>query len=702
LPHLRIAARGSKLSVAQTEATLAQLKTCFKELSFDLVKMETAGDKDLTTSLTSGLVAGDFFTDDLDRAVLDGHVDAAVHSAKDLPQYEGTGIEWFYLPWREDPRDAILWPRGRARNTTNPVIGISSPSREEYARRRWPEGSIKPIRGGIDSRIAQMDRGDFDVIILAVAGLKRLGIADRLDEIISMQDLPTHEDQGFIALTFKQGHPQMTQLRHLLLPPILICGAGTGREGNYSVAVQKALEGADVCLHDVLLAPEILEHCKGQLVNVGKRFSDHAPGESQRQIVEKMLHYSRRGSRVVRLKGGDPSLFGRLSEEVDALIAHQIPFKVCPGIPWLCSAPLRHGIYLTERQNIRHFQVATGTEIEGKAFDGRDLDPEKGPIYFFMAVRKLDSIVEGLIQRGYAAHTPCAVLREDAGPENIVRAPLHSIAEKLASSSLKPPALFIVGDATDPQKAFTPPAGPLAGCRVLIPGTDGTRDALAQTITELGGVPVPLRVFDLKPVRENRAWVHQLATYHWLLLSSGSAVEVLLQILKEEKIDLRSLPKIAVSGPSASKALQKVGLFPDYQPDTYTSRALGEGMLKKLPIKDQRVLIPRSSASQSALPNILEEAGAMVQVEVLYENEAIAIDQLPAFDAVCFCSPSAVQSLLAHREVLEKATVASIGPVTSEALRKLNWRVDVEPQVYDAQHLVWALASHQLWGKTKS
>ena len=695
---MRIAARGSPLSVAQTEASLKQLQSCFKELNFDLVKMVTSGDKDLSTSLISGTVAGNFFTDDLDRAVLKGEVDGAVHSAKDLPNYSGTGIDWFFLPWREDPRDVILWPRGRERNMANPVIGISSPNREDYAKRRWPQGIVKPIRGAIDSRIAQMDRGDFDVIILAVAGLKRLGISERCDEVLSLEELPTHEDQGTIAMTFKTGHSQMTQLRSCLLPPILICGAGTGREGNYSVATQKALDCCDVCLHDVLLNAEILGYCKGKLINVGKRYSDHNPCESQRHIVEQMLHYARRGLRVVRLKGGDPSLFGRLSEEVDGLIAHQLPFRVYPGIPWLCSAPLRHGIYLTERQNIRHFQVATGTEIEGKAFDGRDLDPEKGPIYFFMAVRKIASIVEGLLQRGYRKDMPCAVLREDAGPENIVRGQLCNIADKLAASQIKPPALFVVGEATDPQKSFTPPAGPLMNLRVLIPGTDGTRDALSMAIADLGGIPVPLRVFELKPVRQKREWAHRLSEFHWILLSSGSAVEVLLQILREEQVDLRSLPKIAVSGPSASKALKKMGLIPDYQPDSYTSRALGEGMLKKIKLSGQKVLIPRSSASQSPLPQILEEAGAKVEVVTLYQNEFIAVDECPAFDAVCFCSPSAVQSLMAHRDLMEKATIASIGPVTSEALRKLNWRVDVEPQVYDAQHLVRALASYRLWG----
>ena len=371
MKNITIAARGSQLSVAQARTSLHQLASCFSELHLELKTLATAGDKDLTTSLTSSEVSDDFFTNTLDRAVLDGTADAAIHSSKDMPDYEGTGIDWFFLPWREDRRDAVLWPKDRDHNEDNPVVGISSPSREAYAKARWPNCSIKPIRGSIESRIQQMDDGDFDVILLAVAGLKRLGIAHRIDETLSLEELNTHEDQGAIAITFKEGHPVLQQLRLLLTPPVIIAGAGTGKEGNYSVAVQRALEQCDLCLHDTLLAPEILRHSRGQLVNVGKRYNDKNPGQRQADIIQYLLTHSRKGKRIVRLKGGDPSLFGRLSEEIDALIDHSITFKVLPGIPWLCSAPLRHGIYLTERQNVRHFQVATGPEIEGKGVPER-------------------------------------------------------------------------------------------------------------------------------------------------------------------------------------------------------------------------------------------------------------------------------------------------------------------------------------------
>lgn len=698
MPRLKIGARGSKLSIAQSETSLGQIRDALPGLEFDLLPIETTGDRDLSTALSDTSVGDDFFTDDLDRLVISGDLDAAIHSAKDLPDYSGTDIDWFCLPWREDPRDAILWPRGREKNTKNPIIGISSDSRNAYAQKRWPKGTQKAIRGAVDSRLEQMDRGDYDVLLLAVAGLNRLGLSDRVDEVLETSDLPTHEDQGRIAITFRRGNTDWLNIRNALLHPIVIAGAGTGREGNYSLAVKETLTQANVCLHDSLMSSEILNHCPGKLVHVGKRYGEGRSDERQRDIIDKMVDGARRGQRVVRLKGGDPSVFGRLKEEIDALASEGWPFRVFPGIPWICSAPLRHGIYLTERDLTRHFQVATGTEIEGKTFDGRDLDPEKGPVYFFMAVRKIPEIVEGLIARGYKRETPCAIFREDPGEEGIVRSTLKNIETDLAKSTLRPPAIFLVGEPARESLAFSSPKGALEGLRILLPGTVKTQKALTESILDLGGIPIPLTVFELKTEKGSaKDWIGRVEEFDWIVLSSASAVECLLEILRYFKIDLRSLPHIAVSGPSASKALKSIGLYPDYQPNSYTSRDLGEGMLKQLDMKDQKVLIPRSSASKSPLPNILEDAGARVEVVTLYANKSLELTQLPECDVVCFCSPSGFQPLSPFVEELKSITKASIGPVTTKAMKEAGWEVDVEPTVYNAQHLVWALASHQLW-----
>jgi len=695
---LKIGARGSKLSIAQSETSIAQLEAALPHLKFDLIPVNTTGDRNLKTALSDPSVGDNFFTDDLDQKVLSGELDAAIHSAKDMPDYSGTDIDWFCLPWREDPRDAVLWPRGREKNHKNPIIGVSSSARESFAKARWPQGTLKGIRGAIDSRIDQLDNGDFDVMLLAIAGLKRLGLSERIDEPLEKHELPTHDDQGRIAITFKRGHPDWLSIRNALLHPIVIAGAGTGREGNYTLATQQALLHSELCLHDSLMASEILEYCKGERVHVGKRHGQGSSAVRQAEIINTMVDGARRGKKVVRLKGGDPSVFGRLKEELDALTSEGWPFRIFPGIPWICSAPLRHGIYLTERELTRHFQVATGTEIEGKTFDGRDLDPEKGPVYFFMAIKKIPEIVTGLLKRGYRPDTPCSVFREDPGEKGILRATLESVVKAMAETELQPPALFLVGEPARADLAFQSPKGALEGLRILLPGTLKTQKVLSEAILDQGGIPIPLTVFELQTEKENaREWLDRLESFDWLVLSSASAVECLCELMAHFGVDHRRLPHIAVSGPSATRALKAVGLYPDYQPSSYTSRDLGEGMLKHLDIRDQKVLIPRSSASQSPLPNILEDAGANVEVVTLYTNQSLEVDQLPECDAVCFCSPSGLQPLLPFEDQLKKTLKVSIGPVTTQAMKKAGWHVDVEPRVFNAQHLVWSLASHQLW-----
>jgi uroporphyrinogen III methyltransferase/synthase len=402
---------------------------------------------------------------------------------------------------------------------------------------------------------------------------------------------------------------------------------------------------------------------------------------------------------VVRLKGGDPSLFGRLSEEVEALFEHELPFRVLPGIPWICTAPLRHGIYLTERRHIRHFQVATGTEIEGKAFECQDLDPEKGPVYFFMAIRKIPEISAALLQKGYDSETPCAALNENGGEENIVRGTLANISERMKNSELKPPALFIVGDAVRSDRGFSKPKRPLKGIRVLTTGTDSTRDALGQQLSDLGATPVHLKTFDLEPdLQSAKTWVPLVSKSQWILLSSASAVAVFLDVLKRFGVDLRSLPKLGVSGPAAANALVKAGLVADFLPEIYTSEALAEGLIESEDLKGQQVLIPRSSASTSPLPTMLQDAGATVKTATLYSNRALSVTALPKFDAACFCSPSSVKVLQHLQHEFSGKTIASIGPVTTKALKQNQWPVDIEPKVYNAKNLAWALASKLFLG----
>jgi hydroxymethylbilane synthase len=196
---LRAGTRGSALAVLQTRDTLERLAALFPALAFETVTVETPGDRDLTTDLRQS--PGDFFTRDLDDALREGRIDLAVHSAKDLPEPLPEDLDWFWLPWREDPRDAWVLPEGRRWTDLPacPVVGVSSERRAACTLRRFPEAVLKPIRGTIQSRLAQLDAGGYDAMLMAGAALNRLGLAHRVAEWVPLDELPVPEGQGRLA-----------------------------------------------------------------------------------------------------------------------------------------------------------------------------------------------------------------------------------------------------------------------------------------------------------------------------------------------------------------------------------------------------------------------------------------------------------------------------------------------------------------------
>jgi hydroxymethylbilane synthase len=209
--------RPSQLSLKQSGTALARIEELCPNISFERVPITSVGDTDRTTDLRES--PPDFFTRELDEALLRGDIDLAVHSAKDLPDPVPEGIESFWLPWREEPRDALVLARGRTVSDLpeDPVIGVSSERREEYSSRRFPKGIQKPIRGNIEERIAQVDDGTFDVAIIAAAALVRLGLEERVTEWIELDELEVPEGQGYLAITFRAGDPSMSALRDLFV-----------------------------------------------------------------------------------------------------------------------------------------------------------------------------------------------------------------------------------------------------------------------------------------------------------------------------------------------------------------------------------------------------------------------------------------------------------------------------------------------------
>jgi uroporphyrinogen III methyltransferase/synthase len=690
---LTIGSRDSRLAVIQTEQTLARLGRLLPHTAFEAVYLSSPGDRDRTLDLRES--PPDFFTADLDRALLDGRLDAALHSAKDVPDPVPEGLDWVWLPWREDPRDALVLAPGRALADlpTSPRLGISSDRRAAWCRTRFPDSQPLSIRGNIEDRLAQVDAGRYDGVVMAAAALIRLGLAARIAEWIPRAESAVPDGQGALALVFRAGDRRFLRLRSLFVRPVVFVGAGCGSAGLCTVAGVEALRHATVCLPDALIDRDLLGHLPREalVLDVGKRAGAHRL--AQDDINRLLALHARRGERVVRLKGGDPGLFGRLGEEIDTLDALHLPYRVIPGVSSLQAASTGTGLLLTRRGVSNGFTVLTPRQAEDGA---ARIDAEARralPLVFFMGVGLLRDIAAQLLADGLPPATPAAVVF-DAGTadETVVRG-------TLAEPPAVPPGesragLILVGDCA--ARRFHPEWSALAGLRVLLPCSDALQAKAARAVRDFGGVPLPLPL--IRTVLEP-ACLPRLKTvrgFDWLVVTSPSAVRLLLQGLAAAGLDPRSLPRLLAAGPGTADALGAAGLLADAVPKTDFGSA---GVLRlaeaSLPA-GARVLRVRS---REAGPALAEKLGALkldVTDCVLYGHEALTPARIPPYDALFFASASAVDALAALESPAAWAgkPIVAMGGPTLAALENRGLRTGLTPPDPSVEGALLALAAH--------
>ena len=718
----KVGTRHSRLALWQTEQVMARFEELFQGLEkgdalaprpvrrslgeggsavpqrscFQTLEIATPGDADRTTDLRES--PEDFFTKTLDEAVLNGTVDFAVHSAKDLPHPVADGLDWFWLPDAGDRRDCLI-------GSLDPkTIGVSSDRRCEYAQKRFPDATLLPIRGNIEERIAQVDDGTFDLIIMAGVALQRLGLDDRIAEWIPLDELEPPEAQGALAITFRKNDPRMIAIRNLFVKSAAFVGAGV-TEGHCTLDGIRALQNADICLYDALMDDSLLKHlpAKAEQKYVGKRQGAHS--QRQDDINQMLCDEVRKGKRVVRLKGGDAGIFGRLAEEVEALEELSLASRVIPGISTMQTAASNTGILLTRRGVARGFSAMT------PRLQGGGLAPVTGsaraelPVVFYMSVGVSAQLAEELIADGMAGDTPCAFVFEAgsdretvfrftlgdcrAGMAESVGAPSADLASRPAEAgrSATIPALqkekrvglFVVGDIA--RYGFNQSLGAFGGKQILLTCSEALMPQAVQAVHDFGGRPVVRPLISLNPVfqcLESRLSLHPftfqtLETFDWLALTSPSAVRCFYESLLKEKIDLRRLPKIMTVGSGTARALAKIGLGCDLMPESDFS---GKGLLEVAAplVTGKKILRLRSQKAGKSLADGLRAAGAEVEDVVLYENQFIEYDRCPEFDAVFFASASAVESFVSQwgTDVLKNKTILAIGGPTRAALRTVG------------------------------
>lgn len=668
--------------------------------AFEVHPLSSPGDRDRAMDLRES--PADFFTCDLDKAVIRGELDFAVHSAKDMPDPMTPGLDWFWLPWREDPRDCLVLPAGAARAgiPPRPRVGVSSERRAAYSRRRFPDAQILPIRGNIEDRLAQLDAGRFDAIVMAVAALIRLGLESRITEWISEDELPTPPGQGALGISFRAGDVRLTRLRTLFVQPVVFVGAGAGRAGLCTADGLAQLDACDVCIHDALIDPALLAGLPvgAERIDAGKRAGETL--HAQTETTGLILRYARQGRRVVRLKGGDPGIFGRLAEETEALEALGLPFRVVPGVSSLNAATTGTGMLLTRRGLSQGFCAITARGAGGKPADVSAAARSRLPVVFFMAGGAVAAVTEQLMRDGWPAATPAAaVMAAGDDDEAIVSGTLKELASRMSGKDEEAPnlpALLICGDVAGYR--FRGDLGALRGKRVLLTFSEALIECAAQQVRDCGGVPVSRPMVHLSPRMEELGWLRDLRQYDWGVLTSPSAVDCLMKTLRQTKTDLRSLPRLLVAGPGTAVRLEASALQADAQPAAdFGSTGLLEWARHNLKA-GERVLRLRSDRAGAGLADSLRAFGLRVDDVVLYRNEPVCYERKPRFDMAVFASGSGVESMLAQwgRKALAGKIVAVFPGSACAALAKAGIPVDVVAPEPTVEACVEALAVHEV------
>ena len=495
---------------------------------------------------------------------------------------------------------------------------------------------------------------------------------------------------------------------------VYLVGAGPGDPELLTLKARRLLETADVVIFDRLVDERILAWAKpgAELVDVGKR--PGAKGKNAQAGINALLvAKAREGKAVVRLKGGDPFVFGRGGEEALALAYARVPFEVVPGVSSAVAAPAYAGIPITHRGLASNVTVVTGSEDPGKAASAVDwnaLAKTRGTLVVLMGRENLRSIADALVEGGLPPATPVALVRWGTKPQqHTLVGTLSGIAGAADAAGVEPPVVAVVGDVVRLRaKLNWFESQPLFGKRVLVTRTRAQAGVLSAMLTERGALPIEVPTIELKPLATKRLdkAIKALDTYDWVVLTSANAVDILFEKFEASGRDARALHGVAVAaiGPATAERLRAKGIVPDLVPDEYISEAVVKG-LAKLGIAGKRVLLPRSDIGREALAQGLEALGAKVDELPLYGNATPtgAAKRLKAalaggVDIATFSSSSTVRNLAkllgGDLSPLSGATIACIGPVTAETAGELGLKVGIVAKDYTVAGLVEALERH--------
>ncbi len=505
------------------------------------------------------------------------------------------------------------------------------------------------------------------------------------------------------------------------LGKVYLVGAGPGDPALITRRGADLLRKADCLIYDRLAGPDLLKltrpGCERIYVGKSRRATSKErtlgdagetvsrPGEAsrtQKQINRLLVQKARRNRIVVRLKGGDPTLFGRVSEELEALVRAKIPFEIVPGVSSVWAAAAAAGIPLTDRRYSSSVAVVTGQEAAGKTPQVRWelLARAVDTLVILMGRASLPAIARRLRRAGKPAATPVALIRSVSTPEqDLLVTPLGKLEQALQERpSFGPPVVAIIGEVVRLRKRWLRSAGNdkliLKGKRILITRSKQDAAGLTRRLEELGATCVSLPTIGIRPrtlsAAEARRLLIDLPRQDWILFTSHHGVEALERVARRFRVNLaRTLKgKICAIGPRTAESVRKAGLSTDRVPAEFSTEGIRRAF-REVPVRGRRILIPRSNlGARDPLARELRRKGAKVEEAVLYET--VPLKTAPArvrqavrhLDAATFTSASTVNGFLRAlkeakiplRRALNGAAVAAIGPATAQALRAAGVR----------------------------
>ena len=788
---VRIGTRKSELAVKQTCLAADRMKEETPGLEVELVLKQTTGDKILDKPLLEFGGKG-VFVSEFEEALQKGEIDFAVHSAKDLPMELAEGLEIVGVPKRADVRDVVVTRMDgiveeKAGRGEAIVVGTSSLRRkiqiEALGKKLWGVPAVcENLRGNVQTRLKKLLEGQYDAIILAAAGLKRLEIlteADRETKVqIPEKNLCFHYldwdemipagCQGILAVEGRKGDEVNEAARRICDPdtllsfqverrilrllnagchePVGVCsqikdgnltvrgiyqkesgkivsafwegasgdwkeaakavadtlkkrtgfvtlvGAGPGDPKLITVKGLEALKACDAVVYDSLASEELLNEVRPECekIYVGKRAGHHSM--KQEEINQVLVEQAKKGRNVVRLKGGDPFVFGRGGEEILELQKEKIAYEVVSGVTSAIAALASAGIPITHRGMSRSFHVMTGhTRENGVPEDLKEFGKLSGTLVFLMGLSHLEEICQSLVNQGRPLSTPAAVIQNGTLPEQkTVRGTLKDIGEKCRREGIGSPAIIVVGDVTELHMENTYKR-PLSGIKVGITGTPSFTGRLENALKDYGAQVEKIAVMDVVSLADTtpvQNCLRQLSSYTWIAFTSANGVRIFLKALLDSGRDYRSLGhvKLAAVGKGTDRELRVHGLRADYIPQQYCTESLAHGLAGQLKPED-KILIPRAVRGSEDLTRILSQAGISYEDVPLYDVKSLGLEgrdlaeTIKGLDYLTFASGSGVESFLENlaeedRNVLKETTLTAIGDVTAKVLEQAGFPAD--------------------------